>query len=406
MFNVSALLGRGVAVSANTATPIGADWLSVDKCPLVVNEDNDHFFKLPASWMTREGLVRYLDDVLQGPVTHFVMCVNGQRTSYDSKTWEPIWKGVDEPARTDTATAMDGTHDRWAVNAWELCKQGIDPYSVWIQRCREKGVGPWVSIRMNDVHWVTVSNYFRNATFCRTRRDLWRNQDAKDDWNDYCLDYRHQEVRDYTFAQVAEMLERWDVDGIELDWMRSPLQFRKGHERSDAHFLTEFMRRVRRRVQEESKKRGRKIRIAVRLPRSPQLAVKAGYDADIWLREGLMDLIVGSSLFWPDPELPVATWLSFIEKHNPSVRFLPSIDCFQLPDVAHFRGMASCYYRRGAKGLYLFNAPYCGRYDTDGRHHDEDTFGIVCREGLSPDSIRGKPMKVPPPRVDFPMPCD
>ena len=42
----------------------------------------------------------------------------------------------------------------------------------------------------------------------------------------------------------------------------------------------------------------------------------------------------------------------------------------------------------------------------DGRHHDEDTFGIVCREGLSPDSIRGKPVKVPPPRVDFPMPCD
>lgn len=406
MFNASVLLGVVVAVSANTATAIGADWLSADKCPLVVNEDNDHFFKLPASWMTREGLVRYLDDVLQGPVTHFVMCVNGQRTSYDSKTWEPIWKGVEEPARTDTATAMDGTHDRWAVNAWELFRQGIDPYSVWIQRCREKGVSPWVSIRMNDVHWVTVSNYFRNATFCRTRRDLWRNQDAKGDWNDYCLDYRHQEVRDYTFAQVAEMLERWDVDGIELDWMRSPLQFRKGHERSDAHFLTEFMRRVRRRVQEVSKKRGRKIRIAVRLPRSPQLAEKAGYDADVWLREGLMDLIVGSSVFWPDPELPVATWLAFIEKHNPSVRFLPSIDCFQLPDVAHFRGMASCYYRRGAKGLYLFNAPYCGKYDTDGRHHDEDTFGIVCREGLSPDSIRGKPMKVPPPRVDFPMPCD
>ena len=51
--------------------------------------------------MTREGLVRYLDDVLQGPVTHFVMCVDGRRTSYDSKTWEPIWKGVDEPARVD-----------------------------------------------------------------------------------------------------------------------------------------------------------------------------------------------------------------------------------------------------------------------------------------------------------------
>ena len=40
---------------------------------LQFSEMANHFFKLPASWMTREVLVRYLDDVLQGPVTHFVM---------------------------------------------------------------------------------------------------------------------------------------------------------------------------------------------------------------------------------------------------------------------------------------------------------------------------------------------
>ena len=56
---------------------------------LVVNEDNDHFFKLGDEWQTREGLERYLDIVLKGPVTHFFMCVNGQRTSYGSKTWVP-----------------------------------------------------------------------------------------------------------------------------------------------------------------------------------------------------------------------------------------------------------------------------------------------------------------------------
>lgn len=302
--------------------------------------------------------------------------------------------------------SQDGTHDRWAVNAQALFKQGIDPYAVWIRRCREKCVSPWVSIRMNDVHWVTVSNYFRNTTFCRTRRDLWRNPSATGDWNDYCLDYRHQEVRDYTFAQIVEMLERWDVDGIELDWMRNPLVFRKGHERSDAHFLAELMRRVRDKVREVSKLRGREIRLSVRLPRSPRLAVRAGFGVDVWLREDLVDLIIGSSIFWPDPELPVAEWLAYIEKYNASVLFLPSIDCFQLPDIAHFRGMADCYYKGGAKGLYLFNAPYCGKYDTDGRHHDEDTFGIVCHDGLSLGSIIGKPLKTPSPRVDFPMTAD
>ena len=75
---------------------------------LVVNEDNDHFFKLSDEWQSREGLLRYLDIVLKGPVTHFFMCVNGQRTSYDSKTWEPIWAGLNDLARPDTATAPDG----------------------------------------------------------------------------------------------------------------------------------------------------------------------------------------------------------------------------------------------------------------------------------------------------------
>ena len=369
---------------------------------LAINEDNDHFFKLDASWMNREGLVRYLDEVLQGPVTHFVMCVNGQRTSYDSKTWEPIWAGIDEPARKDTATASDGTRDRWAVNAKILFDQGIDPYEVWIAECRKKGVSPWVSIRMNDIHNTFMTNYFRNTTFSRTRRDLWRDPNATTDIYGHAFDFAHKEVRDYTMAQVAEMAERWDSDGIELDWMRFPLLLRAGREQEDAHFLTEFMRQARETVNAVARRKGRKMRLAVRLPRSPQLANLAGYEVDVWLRERLMDVVIGSSVFLPDPDLPVAEWRKFVSSHNPDVVFLPSIDCFMLPDIAHFRGMAWQYQQGGVTGLYLFNAPYCGRRDTDGRKHDEDTFGIVCREGLSADVIKGKPMKLPSPRVDFP----
>ena len=388
-----------VALGAVAEAPARAVYAK-SRPTLAINEDNDHFFKLDASWMNREGLVRYLDDVLQGPVTHFVMCVNGQRTSYDSKTWEPIWAGLDEPARRDTATAPDGTRDKWAVNAKILFDKGIDPYEVWIGECRKKGVSPWVSIRMNDIHNTFMTNYFRNTTFSRTRRDLWRDPNATDDIYGHAFDFAHKEVRDYTLAQVAEMAERWDVDGIELDWMRFPLNLRAGREREDAHFLTEFMRQARETV--NARQKGRKMRLAVRLPRSPQLAKLAGYEVDVWLRERLVDVVIGSSLFLPDPDLPVAEWREFVGFYNPEVVFLPSIDCFMLPDIAHFRGMAWRYQQGGAQGLYLFNAPYCGRYDTDGRKHDEDTFGIVCREGLAAETIKGKPKKLPPPKMDFP----
>ena len=64
---------------------------------VVVNEDNDHYFKLDASLMNEESLKAYIDKMAGGKVTHFFMCPSGQRPSYGSKVWEPIWTGLDEP---------------------------------------------------------------------------------------------------------------------------------------------------------------------------------------------------------------------------------------------------------------------------------------------------------------------
>ena len=95
------LVSIPVALSAAAGRP----WL-------VVNEDNDHFFKLDSSLMTEEGLRGYVDHVAQGHVTHFFMCVSGQRASFDSKTVEPIWEGLGEPCgQGRIAGAGDGkTH--------------------------------------------------------------------------------------------------------------------------------------------------------------------------------------------------------------------------------------------------------------------------------------------------------
>ena len=349
---------------------------------LVVNEDNDHFFKLGDEWQTREGLERYLDIVLKGPVTHFFMCVNGQRTSYGSKTWEPIWAGLDDLARKDTATASDGTHDRWAVNAKKFFDAGVDPYEVWTKCCRAKGVSPWISMRMNDVHYLTASNYFRNTTFCRTRRDLRRVPESHNRGADFALDFAHKEVRDYTFAQFREIAGRWDVDGIEMDWMRDPHCLKPGRERADAHYLTEFMRAARQETERVSVARGRRLKLSVRLPRSPEKAIELGFEVEAWLREQLVDLVVGSSSYLPDPDLPVADWMRFCRSHNPDVLFLPCLDCCELRDAAAFRALAARYRAGGAKGLYLFNAPYVGALDSDGRKHGEDTFAVICAEGL------------------------
>ena len=106
---------------------------------VVVNEDNDHYFKQDSALMTVEALEAYIDKMAGGKVTHFFMCPSGQRPSYGSKVWEPIWTGLDEPNGL-----KQGVYTTWAKHAKLLFDKGIDPYEVWIRQCRKRGISPWL----------------------------------------------------------------------------------------------------------------------------------------------------------------------------------------------------------------------------------------------------------------------
>ena len=51
-------------------------------------------------------------------------------------------------------------------------------------------------------------------------------------------------MRERFLGLVDETLERYDFDGIELDWMRGPPYFRPGRLLDNLDTLTEFMRQV------------------------------------------------------------------------------------------------------------------------------------------------------------------
>ena len=129
---------------------------------LAINEDNDRYlYYAKGDALTVKGAQDYFDTVAAGgAVTHFFMCVNGQRTSYDSKVWEPIWLGIGE------GDEYGRTNNPWCVNAKILNDRGIDLWKIWCARAREKGVSPWISMRMNDAHNASAARKMhRNETF-------------------------------------------------------------------------------------------------------------------------------------------------------------------------------------------------------------------------------------------------
>ena len=346
---------------------------------LILNEDNDHYFYQNRTNMSVQALEAYVDNFARGHVTHFFMCPSGQRPSYNSKVWEPIWAGCDPgDFRYPSGTT-------WAENCRYLHDQGIDPYEVWVRRCREKGVSPWITTRMNDTHFADIPNYFRTTTFVRRRSDLWRKPDWKrgDAWSLKALDYSKADARRWMLDLVHEQIGRWDADGIELDWLRGPENLTPGKEREQAHFLTDMVRIVRGWTLAAAQRRGHPVRLGVRVPVDPDMARAYGLDVVVWAKEGLLDLIVpeGGSFV-----TPVRKWREQIGLAGEHVFICPGIDnCFESSpgvrdamNVAVYRGWADAQYLQGADGLYLFNLPYC----------PDSVTGTIFGEGLAPEHVR------------------
>ncbi len=334
------------------------------------NEDDTHRFLLaPAGQLTQAHLDQLVDNLAGTHVKVLAICCCAKRTNFDSKAWEPYWDGFDPSADTnhpffgDVPPQDRGTYHQWVANMYALYKSGVDPNSCMIERSRKHGISPWISIRMNDVHDAHLARSPLHSRFWMENRDLWRYPDRFDSWNDRCLDYGKQAVRDHTMALVKEVLVRYDMDGLELDWNRFPLHFREGEEIEQGKVLTEWMAAVRKEVEEAEKRWKHPIRLVVRVPARPEVSLGTGLDAVTWAKEGLIDQVIVCP-FWAttDLDIPVEKWKSLLKgtgvvvtaglealvRSHPAAKAYPNTD-----DT--LRGAAASMLARGSEGIYLFN---------------------------------------------------
>jgi hypothetical protein len=168
------------------------------------------------------------------------------------------------------------------------------------------------------------------------------------------FDYAHAEVRDYFVGLVREACQRYDVDGIDLDWLRLPFFFRFGEERKNVPLMNDFVRRVAETVRAAGRRRGRPIVLAMRVPDSPGRALEIGLDVEKWIAEGWLDLLVagnGIASF----SVPQAPWISLCAPRNIPVYGCVSRSAPGLSDPAAFRGASQWQWASGVSGLYLFN---------------------------------------------------
>lgn len=269
------------------------------------------FYKFDAP-MNEDQLCSVLNDLPGTQVEAFLPCPQFS----DDQFWFP----------TRVAEAYDGRHvrdgqfedknfKRVAGNVRSLNERNIDPMQVWQRQSHRHGLLFIPSLRMNDIHkdyidrWPSLrSNWERARTHLLIGDAIpaWYSAPYKYTW---AMDYAHTEVRQRKLDIITEICTRYDVDGFEMDFLRHTFYFRRGEEAEGAKRMNDFVESVRKRLDEIGEKKGKRLRLLVRVP--PQVAEcrQIGLDVSTWMRSNWVDMVIPMSPGYLDMDADVAAFV-------------------------------------------------------------------------------------------------
>ncbi|MFV2070137.1 MAG: hypothetical protein ACC645_24485, partial [Pirellulales bacterium] len=302
--------------------------------------------KTSSKQMILDGYRKLIERYSGTGITHLLLNTNYQRACYPSKAWDSYWD-IDGP---------EANLNGWPRTMWRIHQAGVDPYAVCIELCRDHGISPWTSMRMNDTHYLQDPH--KPNRFWKEHPEYRTSPGAG-------FNFAIEAVRRHHLALIEEILQRYDVDGLELDWMRGYPDFPGGGSGEEGQVLTRFMRKVDRLAVQASQRRGHSVKIAARVPAVPQVAHALGLHGDAWVREGLVDTLIVSSTWMPaDRDTPLETWRDLIGSIEHDYKLAASMGLWvrcvpggplMRNDLESARGFTTSMIDRGADQIYMFN---------------------------------------------------
>ncbi len=254
----------------------------------------------------------------------------------------------------------------------EMLAAGTDPLKVMTDFGHKNGMEVFWSFRFNDTHDGSRTEYgpvmFRDNKLKTEHPELLiSTPDIRPKFGAWsAVDFTQDSIRDLAFRYVEEVCQNYDVDGVELDFFRHPVFFKRsamtGTECNDVErsLMTGLIRRIRSMTETEGMKRGRPILLAIRVPDSVEYCRAIGIDLEKWLSSGQIDLLIASGYF------QLNDWIYSVNLgHKYGVKVYPSFDESRVKDadahklrrsVGTYRGRALNALQAGADGVYLYNS--------------------------------------------------
>ncbi|MCC7493626.1 MAG: hypothetical protein IT204_14825 [Fimbriimonadaceae bacterium] len=296
--------------------------------------------------------------------------------------WVPWWKSRHYPFEEHVRfmrqrTGMLPEDDGYAA----YLAAGGDMVDVFVRRCRQRGLAPFVSLRLNDSHgheFLLLEPHdipcWAWHCFCpvHVEHPEWRISADLNDWEGRVLNWAIPAVRAHKFGYVQELCEQYDLDGFELDFMRHCRFFNEAvtPPAERVAIITDFAREVRA-LLDRTAAPGQHRWLSVRIPAWLAAHERLGIDVPALAAVGV-DIFNLSHFYFTEQagdhgrirELAPAAGMYLEMAHTTRVGPPVNTDCaydnfsFRRATPAQLRGAAHLAWQRGLDGVSTFNFMY------------------------------------------------
>ena len=372
--------------------------------------------------IAKEEFEAAVDELAGTPVEVLMFSLGDGRTVlHDTKAGE-LWghnvKSWPPPTQTESLSAAV-IFRRAHQNARSLIQSGQDPLRIICNRAHAKGLLIYPTLLVQNSIGIGGEEDTRVSTFRLENRHL--EIGAKGDIGPgypkaalTCLDFARPEVREERFALIQDTLARYPIDGFELQLGYVPDYFRPDEVGDGRTIMTAWIGRVFRALKESGSNR----ELAIRVPASLESCFSVGLDIREWIRQGIVDVLIGQTFSHIDFELidQTADFRPLVRAaHGSACRVIAAVksqvDSDRLAEapIEMIRATACNYWAQGVDGLYL--AHWFGNWPYDASFYEKlrelphaDIMGAKDKYYFVPTVTGGNPRLDEEPSVTLQLP--
>ncbi len=325
---------------------------------VMVNRDPNWIYRIKGDSETecKEHFEKFISQY-EGAVTDVMFAVLEQTAMVPNNSF--MWRGEKYLQKIENGHEVDYSSYETMYKAYT--EYNFDGIQIFIDQMHKLGIRPWLTFRMNDAHFSSAETSFIHSDMFYEEIAAGHNTHERYAYYRNLFNWRYPRYKNAILNYIEELLGKYDIFGIELDFMREIYCFDYvGDPDGIQEIMLDYFREVKKRVTAAEKRLGHDLKISLRICRDPDEAYDLGFDVETMVREGLIDVLVPTGHFGStDGCMPVRKWKKIV---GDDIALIGGIETnnykLTVNTPEHAKAYAASFYAQGADGIYFNNHEY------------------------------------------------